>query len=907
MKKYSELTKKYILKNWKRSIITILTITLSMAIMISFTMIYSAQEKDAQENAKAKLGYYDVVFEGLDINQYYKLNSDDRIKSNYATRKEGALILSSEKSSVIDSYNFIRLTPEAYENLFDFELMQGRMPEKSNEILLNYGAANSMGVPVNIGDEIDFELYPNAKVVTDKYIRAASNGNEIGGLIESVDLEKSINEKSNVKYKVVGIIENMAQQNNIYGFISEDELYENNKIDVFSTLSNPKFIWGGWGYGDEKDIAEELGIRFLMRYGTSGEGNIGSQVKYIDYSALETEDNKIVTGNSTLIILIVIAFMFATIYNIFNISVYERIRHIGTLKALGATRKQINRIVLGEANIYALIGMTLGAILGYGCTKLLFIPVATFMNVDMSSFPLDLGISEIIKTIFLVYIMVMISANSGIKKQVRMTPVEAMNSVSGSKKSNIDMVGHNKFIEGKGKIESKLAYRNLYRNISRNNMCTLVISMSMILFIFFGSMFLNGLNNIDVSLPSNNWQIELRRLDIPESFKPLSEDTRNKLENINGVEKVYISSSLNFGIPVKQDKVGGLLNSLYERDKTYLKINREVKDYYLTNGYIRIIDKESLPIYKEYLVDGNIDYGELSENGILLVNSGSKRYIAAKTPFDIVYQFETSNKMLEVKVGDKLGIPKEQYPLNIYPGSEANIEINEDSFANLTISGILDKDALRDNCNEYDEKEISSDFKVIMTRECYEKNFEKISNETVLLKLNEERNYNEIVSDIKEIADKELYNVKDYNKIKEAEEKRVNENMAIQLMFLISLVTIVIINIANTFYASIIMRKKELAAIRAVGMSMKQMKKMILTEVFIMATESSIWAVLIGGIPTIWKEMQLQKVGLSNINLLIIILIMSVLIILILTFTSTISAVKKLDTLSIVDDLRADE
>lgn len=53
------------------------------------------------------------------------------------------------------------------------------------------------------------------------------------------------------------------------------------------------------------------------------------------------------------------------IVNTLTLSIQERIRELGLLRAVGATRKQVRRMVLLEAVITALLGAVLGAVLGF--------------------------------------------------------------------------------------------------------------------------------------------------------------------------------------------------------------------------------------------------------------------------------------------------------------------------------------------------------------------------------------------------------------------------------------------------------------------------------------------------------------------------------------------------------------
>ena len=53
------------------------------------------------------------------------------------------------------------------------------------------------------------------------------------------------------------------------------------------------------------------------------------------------------------------------IFNVFQISVASEIAFYGQLKTLGATKRQIRRIIFGQGNRLSLIGIPLGLVLGY--------------------------------------------------------------------------------------------------------------------------------------------------------------------------------------------------------------------------------------------------------------------------------------------------------------------------------------------------------------------------------------------------------------------------------------------------------------------------------------------------------------------------------------------------------------
>jgi putative ABC transport system permease protein len=80
-------------------------------------------------------------------------------------------------------------------------------------------------------------------------------------------------------------------------------------------------------------------------------------------------DNQIAPFNRILLILYILLALsviisLVGIINTLVLTVYERTREIGMLRAIGMTRRQVRRMILHESIITALIGAALGIILG---------------------------------------------------------------------------------------------------------------------------------------------------------------------------------------------------------------------------------------------------------------------------------------------------------------------------------------------------------------------------------------------------------------------------------------------------------------------------------------------------------------------------------------------------------------
>jgi putative ABC transport system permease protein len=79
------------------------------------------------------------------------------------------------------------------------------------------------------------------------------------------------------------------------------------------------------------------------------------------------------------------------ILNSFNMTVLQRIREIGTLRALGATRRRIATSVVGEALILAVIGSVIGLLLGVGLAEALAAAMRSFFGLPLASLDVTAG------------------------------------------------------------------------------------------------------------------------------------------------------------------------------------------------------------------------------------------------------------------------------------------------------------------------------------------------------------------------------------------------------------------------------------------------------------------------------------------------------------------------------------
>lgn len=113
------------------------------------------------------------------------------------------------------------------------------------------------------------------------------------------------------------------------------------------------------------------------------------------------------------------------IANTFNILVAQRVRELALLRALGASTKQVRRSVIVEATMMALIGATLGVLLGLGLSRALAALFSAF-GLEIASSTLVLTTSTVVAAYAVALGVTLVSAYLPARRASRTSPIAAM-------------------------------------------------------------------------------------------------------------------------------------------------------------------------------------------------------------------------------------------------------------------------------------------------------------------------------------------------------------------------------------------------------------------------------------------------------------------------------------------------
>ena len=136
---------------------------------------------------------------------------------------------------------------------------------------------------------------------------------------------------------------------------------------------------------------------------------------------------------TTIILIVILLIAMVGVSNTYRMVLYERIREIGTMRALGMSGKDTGKVFTSEAVILSLIAAFVGFVLAIVVMCILsFIPihnesVEMFLKAGHMSFSLSLG--SILLQYILMTILTSLAVKGTAKKAARMTPAEALRTV----------------------------------------------------------------------------------------------------------------------------------------------------------------------------------------------------------------------------------------------------------------------------------------------------------------------------------------------------------------------------------------------------------------------------------------------------------------------------------------------
>lgn len=687
--------------------------------------------------------------------------------------------------------------------LLPIKLSEGRLPESSSEIIIEKWVLRYIDENLEVGDKIRLNIGERDI----KYAKDEEGYNNYIG--------ESFQEIGEREYTLVGFINpryNRSGDLITKGIIGMDEVYdydEANKYGAYFTLDNIDDA-----LEKVNDIGANLGVE------KSNVSINGQVLRYYAQSGNPVLDRSLM-GIVIFVISLIMISTIAVIYNSFNISVIERISQFGLLRSIGATPKQIRTIVLKEAGILSAIGIPIGLLSGVAAMKIVFHIIALLVgnNIDILG-DMEVSFSIIVFgiSIILGLVTVFLSAIIPARQAGKVSPLDAVRNTGDIKKERFKVGKSSKIIRKIFGIEGEIAHKNLRRNRKRFIITVFSMVISIILFITFSTFsdYIFKIGAIDSGKIADYKLFGKLDSEFDEIYKDLMD--------IEDVERVYKVRHENGEALLGANKISKKLIE-YNPDILNAKENNLVP---ILNVGLYTIGDDNFDILKGLLNSGRIDKDKLNENGVLVINN------------TYTYKGDTGIQTLiegfNLKEGDSFNFAS-------YRGDD-NREYTE-----FTVVGVLEKGILDFKYND------NTAINIIVSEKVWDKIYYGENKKEEL-----DKPFSILNVEIKEGGDKE--NIKTYldeieDKMPElqvidiAERAKQERNMAIVMsIFLYGFITLIAlisaINILNTISTNILLRTKEIAMIKAVGMAQKGIRKMVAFESLFYGLYATIFGGTIG-------------------------------------------------------------
>ncbi|MBO4320087.1 MAG: FtsX-like permease family protein [Treponema sp.] len=395
--------------------------------MVGGTVAVTGYEKPADLNpADSKKDKVVNIIRDHDFLQEMtdSLGIDYKYSSRY-TRTSGQLIFNGKKV-VASVYGRDFANDKAL--LDSFQIKEGDFANLSDPKALVIGEACARTLKVEVGDEVlvtASTIYDQVEVGEFKIALIVKDTNFISGLITYADIE-AVNELIGIPrggFNFYSIYLKNNNQQSKAAFALQDAISEAN-VPVTdlrqARKDNPN--------NPENAIVKQLtGKEYKwdgVKYAVEGLDDGVPQLKTIMFY---------VNLVSTIILIVILLITMVGISNTYRMVLYERIREIGTMRALGMTRKDTKRSFRMEAVILSLLSGVIGLVLSIIVMMLLGIihieneSVQMFLKAGHMTF--SLSPVSIILQYLLMMLLTMLAVNGTAKRAARMSPAQALRTV----------------------------------------------------------------------------------------------------------------------------------------------------------------------------------------------------------------------------------------------------------------------------------------------------------------------------------------------------------------------------------------------------------------------------------------------------------------------------------------------
>lgn len=542
-----KLAKKSLQSEKRRNLMVVIAVALA-AFLICFTGIVSTSLTQMQRNQVVDT--YEAVWLGVeenDIETLKGLPEFERVGGYYMLGEE----LSEQGYHASYVYNDAEMMEIGRDQM---KLLEGNLPQKANEVVVSEYFLSTYGNNAKIGDTVtlDTESFHGDYVVT--------------GIMDSVN-EKEAN--------TCAIILSKAALTEWKGF-------------------DPAGYRAYVHFKNSDQLGEELITSYCREIAEEYQlPNPSMNNKYFAYAS-KSFDFLPIFG----VIVIVLIGGYIVIQSIFRISINDKIRSYGQLRTIGATPKQIKRIVKREGRKLGSIGILIGTVLGVCCGFLLF-----SKGFNAVSYAVMVSL-----TLISGWIMVSISIRKPVKIAAGISPIEAVRFTPvqkdiRSRKKNIKL------------NPVSMGIANFKRDRKKTISIVASLSIGGILLMVVSSIVLvrSAEQIARLYFPDSDYKIYLQDLSEEMLVKgnPLNEELKQEVLSVDGVTDIIVArQSLHTSIKTDANQNSGICDTL--TDQNYAMVEAALTEGTMpTDSHSIVIHDQIVAYFEDMGVGSTVEFSSI--------------------------------------------------------------------------------------------------------------------------------------------------------------------------------------------------------------------------------------------------------------------------------------------------------
>ncbi|WAA12854.1 ABC transporter permease [Fervidibacillus halotolerans] len=773
--------------NKRRTLVTIIGVIISVAMITAVSTLGTSFMDLMKRQTITEEGNWHVLYKNVSQKQLEAIQKDDNTETVLLSRDIGYARLDGSENED-KPYLFVKEYDKEAFSHFSIDLIEGRLPEAPNEIVISEHIESNGGVLFDIGETVTIGVGDRVYEGSDEHYNGQLNQNN--PYINDENETETLKNVMPKTYTIVGIMERpswepfWAPGYTVLSYLDKSTLTENEKVNASVVLRKVRQSI----FSDTEQFAKKIGV---------SPDSLSYHTNLLRYYGVMKNDGIRTTliSLSSIIMAIIIIGSVSLIYNAFAISVSERSKYLGMLASIGATKKQKRNSVFFEGFVIGMISIPLGILFGLIGIGITFY----FINSLIQG---TLGVEESLKVVVTPWSILISIALSAVTIALslyiparRASKISAIDAIRLSQEIKLTKkaVKTSKLVRKIFGIEAEIALKNLKRNKRRYIATIFSFVISIVLFLsvtFFIDQLKKGMNFTNYGSDA----------DILISFSGNQTDEKF-VSSITSLDTVTEYNFIQTFTKYTRANVQLLPDYLKE------SISNNDSFEYIVRFYV-MQDEKLVDFAKEIGIDSNLPFDDKRMGAILIDrmpywDDEERRYV--------------ERPLIEANVGDRLDI----YHDDVESGEKINLgSIEIISLTNKLPLGIqatgpgnldiiISKETMKTLLHNLPLE------KTPLNPRLYLKSSDPIKTEKNIEELEE----NGVHYD--------LYN---YYYSKQHNNQLLLIFKVFTYGFIILITLISVANIINTLTTSIALRRREFAMLRSIGMTPKSFNKMIRYE-----------------------------------------------------------------------------